>query len=298
MATEAITRVRAFNRTVAASIGLLDDRFLGRGRPLAQSRLLWEIGRDGIGIRELRQRLGLDSGYASRMLRALEGEGLVENVPDPADRRRRLVRLTPRGEREWNELDARSDALASGLLDGLTSDDAAELVRAMTSVERLLVRARTTIAPADPDDADVGRAFARYREELDRRFEAGFDPSRSIRVDPDELRPPRGVVLLMRVGSEPAGCGLLRFHDDGSAELKRMWLSPRYRGRGLGADMLGALEAEASDRGARRVRLETNRALVEAIAMYRRAGYEEVPAFNDEPYAHHWFEKELTGAER
>ncbi len=69
--------------------------------------------------------------------------------------------------------------------------------------------------------------------------------------------------------------------------------SPAVRGLGLGRRLLAELEAHAADGGARAVRLETNRALQEAIAMYRAAGYREVAAFNDEPYAHHWFEKAL-----
>jgi ribosomal protein S18 acetylase RimI-like enzyme len=65
------------------------------------------------------------------------------------------------------------------------------------------------------------------------------------------------------------------------------------RGTGLGRRLLGELERHAEAAGARTLRLETNRTLVEAIALYRSAGYVEVPAFNDETYAHHWFEKQL-----
>jgi ribosomal protein S18 acetylase RimI-like enzyme len=75
-----------------------------------------------------------------------------------------------------------------------------------------------------------------------------------------------------------------------------MWVSPSTRGLGLGRRILGELEALAARSGARLVRLETNRSLVEAIALYRSAGYREVPAFNDEPFADHWFEKELPAA--
>ena len=77
------------------------------------------------------------------------------------------------------------------------------------------------------------------------------------------------------------------------AELKRMWVAPEYRGLGLGRRLLLELERHARRAGARAVRLETNRALKEAIQLYRRSGYREVTAFNDEPYAHHWFEKRL-----
>ncbi len=73
-----------------------------------------------------------------------------------------------------------------------------------------------------------------------------------------------------------------------------MWVDPEARGLGLGRRLLGELERQAGKAGARVVHLETNRALIEAIRLYRSSGYREVPAFNDEPYAHHWFEKELA----
>jgi ribosomal protein S18 acetylase RimI-like enzyme len=80
---------------------------------------------------------------------------------------------------------------------------------------------------------------------------------------------------------------------DDIAEVKRMWVSPVVRGLGLGRRLLDELEAQAARHGARLLRLETNRNLTEAIAMYRAAGYAEVAAFNDEAYAHHWFEKQI-----
>jgi ribosomal protein S18 acetylase RimI-like enzyme len=90
------------------------------------------------------------------------------------------------------------------------------------------------------------------------------------------------------------GCGALRFDAAGIVEIKRVWLAPHARGLGLGGRLLTALEAHARSHGARLARLATNRALTEAIALYRRSGYREVPPFNDEHYADHWFEKPLT----
>ena len=73
-----------------------------------------------------------------------------------------------------------------------------------------------------------------------------------------------------------------------------MWVDPNSRGRGVGRRLLERLEALARESGVRTVRLETNRALGEAIGLYRRSGFAEVAPFNDEPYAHHWFEKALS----
>ena len=94
-----VAQVRRFNRTVTQRVGALSDHFLSRSRPLAASRLLWEIGTEGGEVVMLRARLGVDSGQMSRMLRALEGEGLVTVTPSDSDGRVRVARLTEHGAR-------------------------------------------------------------------------------------------------------------------------------------------------------------------------------------------------------
>jgi ribosomal protein S18 acetylase RimI-like enzyme len=152
------------------------------------------------------------------------------------------------------------------------------------------------IAVTDPGDPAARECLAAYFTELGQRFESGFDPALSIPAEDAELMPPAGLLLVATAGGKPAGCGALKFHpDDGIAEVKRMWVSPAARGLGLGRRLLAELETQAARHGVRLLRLETNRSLTEAIAMYRTAGYREVAAFNDETYAHHWFEKPLPG---
>jgi GNAT superfamily N-acetyltransferase len=134
-----------------------------------------------------------------------------------------------------------------------------------------------------------------YYAELGRRFEDGWNDAISIAAIPEQLRPPSGVFAVATLQGAPVGCGALKFHGRRPAELKRMWVAPSTRGLGLGRRLLTELERLARDHGARTIRLETNRNLTEAIALYRSAGYHEVPPFNEEPYAHHWFEKRLEG---
>jgi len=291
-----IETVRRFNRTVTERIGALDATYLGRGRPLGETRLLWEVGEDGADVRDLRRRLGLDAGYASRLLRALESRDLVVVEPNPCDRRVRRARLTPAGATERGELDRLSDRLVRDILESLDGSRRARLVAAMEVVERLLQASAVTVEPADPEGADGSWCLAHYFAELAQRFESGFDPGRSIPATAAELRPPAGVLLVARLHGEPVACGALKFTTRSSAELKRMWVSPRARGLGLGRRMLVELEQRATEAGMVTVRLETNGALVEAIALYRSSGYVEVEPFNDEPYAHHWFEKRLGPA--
>ena len=140
---------------------------------------------------------------------------------------------------------------------------------------------------------DARWCFEQYYAEVDRRFETGFDPALSIPAGDEEMRPPAGIFLVASLGGDPIGCGGLKFHDEEPTELKRMWVAESARGLGVGRRLLSELEDHAAANGARGVRLETNKALTEAISLYRSAGYVEVPPFNKEPYAHHWFEKQL-----
>lgn len=287
-----VARVRSFNRTVAQRIGALNDAFLARDRPMGQARLLWEIGPGGADVRALRSRLDLDSGYLSRLLRSLEADGLVTVGPSAADRRLRRVRLTDAGLAERAVLDERSDAVAASILGPLGERQRGRLVAAMAEVERLLTASAVELRVRDPRHPAARACLQAYFDELARRFDTGFDPATSISADDDQLRLPVGLLVVATLHGDHVGCGAVKLHGDAPAEIKRMWIAPSVRGLGLGRRLLADLERRAAEHGARVLRLETNRALAEAIAMYRSAGWREVPPFNDEPYAHHWFEKE------
>lgn len=288
-----IEQVRSFNRTMTERIGVLNDHFLGRNHPLGEARLLWEIGEEGASVRELRRRLSLDSAYVSRLLRSLEKQGLIVVRASKDDGRVRLVQLTEAGFRERAELDQRSDAFALSLLEPLSESQRVKLAAAMAQVERLLIASMVQIAVADPAGQDARWCFEQYFAELGGRFETGFDPALSISAHTHELMLPAGLLLIARLREEPVGCGALKFHENAVGEIKRMWVASRARGLGLGRRLLLALEHEAREAGMTTLHLETNRTLTEAIEMYRHSGYQEVEAFNDEPYAHHWFEKRL-----
>jgi DNA-binding MarR family transcriptional regulator len=289
-----IDQVRSFNRTVTQRIGALNDRFLARERPLGEARMLWEIGLDGCEVRALRKRLDLDSGHASRLLRSLEQAGMVRVEPSGSDRRIRVASLTRAGRAERRVLDRRSGELAESMLAPLDAERRECLVDAMRTVERLLTSAAVEIRPVDPNHPDARQCFRAYFAELDGRSESGFDAATGISAEPHELTAPAGCLLVAYLHAEAVGCGAVKHHPGDPSEIKRMWVSPSVRGLGLGRRLLAELEPLAAESGARATRLETNRALVEAISLYRSAGYREVPAFNDEPFADHWFEKQLT----
>jgi GNAT superfamily N-acetyltransferase len=164
----------------------------------------------------------------------------------------------------------------------------------MADVERLITAASVTVSLIDPAEPEARECVRAYFAELDRRFDAGFDPSRSMSAEDDELRPPAGMLVLAWLRERPVGCGAVKFLPGQPADLKRMWVAASARGLGIGRRLLTELERLAAGHGVDAVRLETNGTLLEAISLYRSAGYVEVPAFNDEPYAHHWFLKQLT----
>jgi len=289
-----IEQVRSFNRAVTLGTGALNDSYLGRGRPLGQARLLFEIGPDGSDIGSLRERLGLDSGYASRLLKSLEAEGLVAIESDSADRRRRLVTLTAKGASERAAYDALSDSLAQSLLAALSTGQRGRLVAAMAEVERLMTVASVIIAAEPEDSRDARQCVAAYYKELDARFEGGFDPGDGgYAGKPADAA---GVFLIARLHGRAVGCGALKPLDASTAEIKRMWVAPDTRGLGVARRLIEALEERARRAGMGRVILDTNRTLPEAQAMYRKAGYHEIARYNDNPYADFFFEKELRAA--
>jgi DNA-binding MarR family transcriptional regulator len=291
MSTTAV--LRRFNRTYTQRIGVLEESFLGLGRPLAVSRLLFEIGASDAGgatVRDLRERLDLDSGHLSRMLRRLEHEGLVETAPDPADQRRRVARLTEAGRRARQELDDRSEELAARLVAPLTDRQRDRLAEALGTAD-LLVRAATIRLREVPPEDPAGRvALGRYLAEIDARFPSGY-----VAAGPVATEPGSTYVLATSDGEPVAYGGIRPAYDADTAEIKRMWIHPDWRGAGLGSRMLRHLEALAVDRGFGSLVLDTNAVLEEAIAMYERAGYRSVPRYEgSDPHATHFFEKTLT----
>ncbi|MES2176901.1 MAG: helix-turn-helix domain-containing GNAT family N-acetyltransferase [Gemmatimonadota bacterium] len=297
MSHDPVPTVRSFYRALTLRVGVFTDRFLGRDRPIAQSRLLFEIGSEGADIRELRARLDFDSGYLSRLLRSLEKDGLIEVAPLESDLRSRRAFLTIAGLAELEELDRLGDRFAEGTLEPLSEIERARLVTAMSEVEKLLNLSFTRIGIEDPESPEARWCLEQYFAELATRFEAGFNVGNSIPADSEDLRRPRGVFLLARLDGHPVGCGAVKVAEPGVGSIKRMWVSREVRGAGVGRRLLVALEREAAGLGVTLLRLETNRSLNEAQALYRRNGYVEVAAFSDEAYAHHWFEKHLHNSE-
>ena len=300
--SDAVAVVRRFNRSYTQRIGVLEDSFLGLGMPLGPARLLFEIGaaaqvetgaaaQDPLTTQTLRERLGLDSGYLSRLLRRLEKDGLIRVTPDPGDRRRRQVSLTGAGRERWQELEHRSDDQARLIVDPLTERQRERLARALAEADLLVRAATVTFALADPSSPVARDVVGRYFAEIGRRF--GFDGSGEADKDAKVLVPPAGAFVVAVSDGDPVACGGLQTIAVGVGELKRMWVRGDWRGAGLGTRLLRHLEDRCRELGHGTVRLDTNAALTEAIAMYHRAGYRAIPRYNDNPWATNFFEKRL-----
>lgn len=295
--TDPVAVVRRFNRSYTQRIGVLEDSFLGMGMPLGPVRVLFEVGaapaagQAPLTTQALRERLGLDSGYLSRLLRRLEKDDLISVTPDPGDRRRRRVALTGAGEERWKELERRSDDQARLIVDPLTQRQRERLARALAEADLLVRAATVTFEPVNPSSPVARDVVGRYFAEIGRRF--GFDPADEPDKDAKLLVPPTGVFVVAVSDGEPVACGGLQTIARGVGELKRMWVHDDWRGAGLGTRLLRHLEDQSRALGHTVVRLDTNKALTEAIAMYERAGYQQIDRYNDNPWATHFFEKPL-----
>jgi ribosomal protein S18 acetylase RimI-like enzyme len=242
---------------------------------------------------KLRSMLGLDSGYMSRLLRSLEAQEMIEVRRKPGDGRAREVLPTAKGRKEFAAYDSRSAKFAQSTLSPLGEAQRERLVAAMAEVERLIRVSFVTIAKESPRSADGRWCREQYFAELARRFDGGFDIATGDPSDSADLLPPSGSFVVARLDGEPVGCGGLKTLDAETGEIKRVWTAASARGIGVAGRIMRRLEETARQTGLSVVRLDTNRTLTEAQALYRKLGYREIARYNDNPYAHHFFEKRL-----
>jgi GNAT superfamily N-acetyltransferase len=142
------------------------------------------------------------------------------------------------------------------------------------------------------DSREARRLVEAFRREVI-EFYPEWTPAVGPTALPEEFEPPHGAFLIVYVDGEAVGCGGFKHLDPDTAEIKRMFVSQKVRGRGLGKRLLEQLESGARDAGYKAIRLDTGDRLPAAIHLYRGAGYQEIPDYNGNPSASHWFEKRL-----
>jgi DNA-binding MarR family transcriptional regulator/GNAT superfamily N-acetyltransferase len=288
-ASERIGAVRAFNRFLTRRFGVLERGFLGTNHSLTEARLIYELAqRPEMETSSLREALGLDSGYLSRLLTRLEKAGLVSRARSSGDARRQVVALTPQGEEAWRTLDTRSSKQAGELLDSLPEGDQRRLVGAMDTVRRL-----TSGPPEDPtvvlrapEPGDLGWVVERhgslYAHEYgwDERFEglvAEVVGDYAKRADRG-----RNSAWVAEVDGVRAGSIFLVEDTAGAARLRLLLVEPVARGRGVGRRLVEEAVRFARRAGYREVVLWTNDVLSSARPIYEAAGFRLVA---EEPHS-------------
>ena len=290
MGSDAIQQVRRFNRLVTRRAGALDHSFLGRGRPLGEARVIFETGLAGAEVRALRAALGLDSGYVSRLLRSLSAQGLIALTKPSGDARVRRVVLTAKGRAELAAYERLSDELAQATLAPLAPPERQRLLSAMAEVERLLRAGAVTVQREAAISPDARWCLGEYFRELAERFDFGFDPAKGVDLSEAEMTPPAGWFFLARLDGLPHRLRALRRLGRGVGEVLPLWTAPNARGLGVARRIIAVIETTAHEAGLTTLRLDTNRALIEAQTLYRKLGFVEIERYNDNPYANHWLE--------
>lgn len=285
-------RLRRFNRAVTREVGALDHSYLGRGRPLGAARVLQLVTQKGTDVGLIRDRLGLDSGLMSRLLRALEDERLILIDTHPTDRRRRIARLTATGQAENAAYGAISERAAERSLERAGARSGA-LLAAMDLIATHLLQDSIEIIDADPDSPEALTCLAAYYRLLSDTIPSLTPDQLPLPLpDADRYRPPHGLFLLAMSDGMPLGCVSLRPLQPGEAEVKRLWVHPDARGQGLAERLMGELEARARAMGIVRLKLDSNSALTGAIRLYRRMGWQDCAAYTQFP-ADLWMSKAL-----
>ena len=290
--------VRGFSRFWTCRIGVLEEGYLKSPFSLTEARVLYELARaEETSASRLREELGLDAGYLSRILRGFEECGLVDKKPSETDGRRSLLSLTARGREAFAPLDARSQEDIGSMLDALSDAEVERLVEAMRTIEGLLgdrpeLGAPYLLRPHGPGDMGwvVHRHGALYGREYgwDERFEALV--ARIVADFVDGYDPARERCWIAERNGEPVGSVFLVKKSHSVAKLRLLLVEPEARGLGIGARLVEECIRFAGSHGYAKLTLWTNDVLHAARNIYERAGFRLV---YEEP--HHSFGHDLVG---
>lgn len=269
----AVAQVRAFNRFYTRVIGVLEAGILGTPYSLTEARVLFELAeREEVGVTELRQMLGLDAGYLSRILRRFASDGLVAREAARDDGRRQIVRLTPQGRTAYGHIDDEQVRATEQLLEPLDEDGRRRLVAAMDRIRRALGDAPLprTVVLRGPTPGELGWIIARHgaqsapQEAVAARIVADF----ACRADPREA------AWVAEVDGEPVGCALcLADADPATARLELLLVDPGSRRSGIGSRLVAECVRSARSAGFERITAQGSVGAAAATVL-ERAGFE------------------------
>lgn len=293
-----VRTVRSFNRVWTRQAGLLRSGLLDTPYSLSEARVIFEVAqREAVDLAEIRRVLGLDAGYATRLVQRLQRTGVLDVATSADDGRRRVLTLTASGRAAFDDLDRRANEQAAALLDGFAIDERRDLIAAMNGITTILEEDESVRAPfvlRDPRPGDLGWVVHRHGELYaseygwDERFEAlvarivadfadGFDPKREHAWIADR----RGI---------PVGSVFCSAKDESTAQLRLLLVEPSARGLGIGARLVTECVSFARRAGYHRMTLWTNDVLDSARRIYQAHGF----VLTDE-HAHHSFGHDLVG---
>jgi DNA-binding MarR family transcriptional regulator/GNAT superfamily N-acetyltransferase len=275
-----IAAVRAFNRFYTRRLGVLEQHLLASPFSLTEARVLYELAhRDNPAAKAIGIELGLDAGYLSRIIQNFQDQGLIVRQASAEDRRQYHLSLTAKGRLAFSRLDRSSHDEIAAMLGRLPAGDGERLVRAMSTIERLLEPSAAARAARlrDPRPGDMGwvvqshgafyaaehgfdASFEALVAEIAAKFLASFDASRERCWIADIEGTPVGSVFLVR-------------HSDEIAKLRLLLVDPAGRGQGLGRRLVGECIGFARQCGYRKITLWTQSILVAARKIYQDQGF-------------------------
>ena len=293
-----IAAVHGFSRFYTRKLGIIEPKLLDSPWTLQEARIIYEIAdRQTCTATDLAYGLGLDAGFLSRTLRDLQERQIVARKPSKADRRATELRLTAKGRAAYAELDSRSRSVVATLLERLAAHDRAEVVNAMTTIERKLEPAAN--APASfllrsHRPGDIGWVASRHGALYAQEY--GWDISFEALVAEIAAQfiksydPAREHCWIAEVGGKPAGSIFLVKASDDVAKLRLLLVEKEARGLGLGRALTEQCIRFAREAGYTSITLWTQSILVAARAIYQRAGFRLV-----KEEKHHSFGVDLVG---
>ena len=290
--------VRRFNRFYTKRIGVLNEKLLRSPFSLTEARVVYELAHhEKTTATELRQELGVDPGYLSRILRGFKKRGLIVQQPSPRDGRGRMLQLTKKGQAAFAAINGASHREIETLLKALSRRDQNRLVEAMHTIEELLGSRPDPKVPyilrtSQPGDLGwvVHRHGALYAEEYhwDEQFEGLVaDIVAKFIRDHDSKRERCWIAERDR---EIVGSVFLVKESPTVAKLRLLLVEPKARGLGIGARLVDECIRFARQAGYRKIKLWTNDVLHAARHLYKKAGFRLV---REEP--HHSFGHDLIG---
>ncbi len=294
---DASAAIRRFNRFYTREIGVLDGNLLQSGFSLAEARIIYELGQASeIAASEIGEKLNLDRGYLSRMLRAFQRRRLISRKTDAADKRRSHLSLTEKGRTTFQQLDRRSSQAAAGMIADLSPSAVNALLAAMETIQGILAKNSATRDSILRRDRVGDLGLVANRQALIYEQEYGWDKTYEALVakiltdfvgrndDVHErawIAESHGTIL---------GSVYLMREDAETARLRLLYVEPQARGLGLGKKLVSECTAFARTAGYKRIVLWTQSTLTAARKLYVNEGYKLM-----KEETHHSFGKDLVG---